>query len=490
MDPVSVSVIALFLLFGCALGTITGLVPGIHVNTLATMMLTSYPVMRDVLGPLIQEDLVPIAVCGVIMSASVVHSFLDFVPSVFIGAPDAEDALSVLPGHKLLLEGHGMTAVRAAAVGSLIGCSAAIVLAIPLQYVMLNGAAEILNGMTWYVLVAISGLLMINEYRKRTLVPGITAFILAGVLGYAVMNLPIPSSGIVGEGTLLMPLLTGLFGLPVLLESDGGHQFPEQTDDGRDPVGPVPGLKGVIMGTVAGWFPGITSTVGATVSSTVMPDRSPERFISTVASIGTVTTVLSLVTLSVSGGGRSGTVIVIGQILGESIGGFASVPFTMMLLSAAVSSVIGYVLMIKAGRVMAGAITRVDQKMLAHFVIIFLLALTVLTTGVWGLAISAMALTIGYIPVRTGCGRTMLCGCLILPCLLRFPLGFRFGKELLGIDDEPLVCPRADLPYGIVDPDREHQPAPVHLYKLRLAHDGHADRRGCAVGDVQMGPHG
>ena len=306
MDLSLIMIASLSSLFGSACGLLTGLVPGIHVNTLASILLISYPGLTAVLSGNIPQEQIPIAVCSVIMAASVVHSYVDFIPSVFIGAPDAEDAVSVLPGHRLLLNGQGMRAVRAAAVGSLIGCSVAIVIAVPLQMLMSGDTYEFIDGLTKVVLVLVSGILIYNEMRKGHLVMGMVAFVLSGILGYAVMRLPIPSDGLFAEGTLLMPMLTGLFGLPVMLESDVGHPFPRQTDDGRDPVGFLPGLKGVIMGVVAGWFPGITSTVGATVSSTMMPDRTPERFISTVASIGTVTTVLSLVTLSISGGGRSG----------------------------------------------------------------------------------------------------------------------------------------------------------------------------------------
>ena len=215
-----------------------------------------------------------------------------------------------------------------------------------------------------------------------------------------------------------MPMLTGLFGLPVMLEADTGNRIPAQRDDGKDPVGFVPGLKGVIMGTVAGWFPGITSTVGATVSATLMPDRTPERFISTVASIGTATTVLSLVTLSVTGGGRSGTVIVIGTILGDSISGFVSEPFVMMLVSAAIASFIGYRLTVMSGRMMTSFLERMDMMKVNKGVIAFLIGMTFLSTGFWGLVILGMALTIGYIPVSNDMGKTVLCGCLIFPSLV------------------------------------------------------------------------
>ena len=418
MDPAFLSESILFSLVGSAIGLFTGLVPGIHVNTLASILLVSFPSIELILSGIVPTDHVPVIVCCMIMSASVVHSFVDFVPSVFIGAPDAEDAISVLPGHRLLLKGEGMAAVRSAAIGSLIGCSAAILLALPLQLAMLNGAADFLNGFTRLVIVVVIMILMYNEYNKGNLLFGLTGFFLSGVLGYAVMRLPIPCTGILGEGTLLMPMLTGLFGLPVLLTSGDSKPIPHQTDKRKDPVGPIPGLKGVIMGSVAGWFPGITSTVGATISATIMPERNPERFISTVASIGTVTTVLSLVTLSVSGGGRSGTVIVIGQILGDAIGGFASRPLVLLLLSAAVSSLMGYGLTIWAGRTMSGFISRIRQDLMSRAVILFLIVIVFLSTGPWGMAILFLATVIGFIPVSNDSGKTALCGCLLLPSLV------------------------------------------------------------------------
>ena len=405
MDPTLILIVAVFSLIGCTMGLFSGLVPGIHVNTLATILLISLPPLQETLSGIISSEYVPVAICSTIMSASVVHSYVDFVPSVYIGAPDAEDAISVLPGHRLLLAGEGMRAVRAAAIGSLIGCSSAVLLAIPLQAVMSMGGSDLLNGMTKSVLIFVSGILLLNEWRKGHAFYGTAAFVLSGILGYAVMELPIPCTGLLGEGTLLMPMLTG-------------GRIPAQKDAGKDPVGVIPGLKGVIMGTIAGWFPGITSTVGATVSATLMPDRTPERFISTVASIGTVTTVLSLVTLSVTGGGRSGTVIVIGTILGDSIRGFASEPLVMMLVSAAIASLVGYHLTIMSGRAMTSFLERMDMTRINKLVIAFLVGMTTLSTGFWGLVVLGVALAIGFIPVSNDIGKTVLCGCLILPSLI------------------------------------------------------------------------
>ena len=418
MDPTLIAIISLASLAGAGLGVFSGLTPGIHANTLASVLLVAYPTLQSMVSGFVSEGDAAVTVCACIMSASVVHSFVDFVPSVFIGAPDSEDAVSILPGHRMVLQGRGMAAVRAAAIGSLIGCSVAIALSVPLQYIMLNGAEETVDRFTPVVLLVASSILILNEARRGRAIVGLICFILSGCLGIMCGVLPIPSHGILGEGTLLFPMLTGLFGIPVLMVAATGNGIPGQSDDGRDPVGVVPGLKGVLTGCIAGWFPGITSTVGASMSACFMSDERPEGFISTVASIGTVTSVLSLVTLSVSGSGRSGSAIVIGEIMGDSIRGFMSEPFLLILMSTAIASMAGYVLTIWSGKLMTSMVSRIDERRMNRAVIVLLIILVLLLTGPSGLLVLVCAIAIGHIPTEWGTGRTVLCGCLILPVLL------------------------------------------------------------------------
>lgn len=138
---------------GSAIGTFTGAIPGIHVNTAAAVLAAAYPAAAGIVQVLTGPEHAPAVVACCIFAASTVHSFVDFVPSVFIGAPDTDDVLSVLPGHRLLMEGRGMAAVRAAAVGSAVGACAALALAIPLQWVMLSGGEGYIDRMTMGILV-------------------------------------------------------------------------------------------------------------------------------------------------------------------------------------------------------------------------------------------------------------------------------------------------------------------------------------------------
>ncbi|MDR1404895.1 MAG: tripartite tricarboxylate transporter permease [Candidatus Methanoplasma sp.] len=418
MGPEVVILVTAACLAGSAVGTFSGLVPGIHVNTLASVMLLSYPAMESFLVSFTEAAYVPIVVSSCIMSASVVHSFVDFVPSVFIGAPDPDETMAVLPGHRLLMCGLGMRAVRAAAVGSAVGAASAIVLAIPIQYLMLSGLAAHLDIFTVSVILFTLSVIILKEHGIRKKLWSLVLIAMSGMMGLICMDLHIPSAGVIGEGTLLFPLLTGLFGIPALLSSLGTSSVPKQRDDGISPVDCIPGIKGVIMGSLAGWYPGITATAGATLSSVFLPENKPERFISIVASIGTVTSVFSLVTLSVSGSGRSGTVLVIREIIGDSVMGFCSPEFLLLLFCSALSSFLGYHITISSGRVMSKIADRLDKNLMNRAVICFVIFLVILMTGPVGILVLTASVIIGMIPSDIGMDRIPLAGCLMFPVLV------------------------------------------------------------------------
>ena len=405
-------------IIGAAIGTFSGLVPGIHVNTLAAMMLAGYPFLVDLFSPFIPSDLLPLCVASCIMSASIVHSFVDYVPSVFIGAPDPDDIMSALPGHRLLLEGRGMAAVRSAAIGSCVGSCVSIAIAIPLQLILISGLSDYLDSITAVVLISVILLMIFHEKEPRRMAWCTAIIILSGLLGLACMDLDIPSSGLLDEGTLLFPMLTGLFGMPALLESLRNPRIEEQKDDERYPVGPIPGIKGVLTGALTGWFPGITSTTGAILSDSVTPERTPEGFIAMTASIGTSASIIMLVTMSITGHGRSGTMIIIGDILGDSIMGPMNGFFIVLLLTAAIAAFLGYHSTIICGKLMSKIINNIDTLLLNKLCILLILALVFLITGPYGLMILFISTLMGFLPVRLGISRVYLTGCLLIPALL------------------------------------------------------------------------
>ena len=72
---------------GVAMGTLTGIIPGFHVNNVALILLALAPALLSIGIPLS-------AVAGIIVSTGTVHTFLNYIPSALMGAPDADQALS------------------------------------------------------------------------------------------------------------------------------------------------------------------------------------------------------------------------------------------------------------------------------------------------------------------------------------------------------------------------------------------------------------
>ena len=100
-------VIACFI--GILIGTVTGMVPGIHVNTAGAILFASSTFL---LGFVSAEFL-----CVVMVSMSIAHALIEFVPSMLLGVPQEGTATSILPGHRMVLQGRSMEVIRIVSVG-------------------------------------------------------------------------------------------------------------------------------------------------------------------------------------------------------------------------------------------------------------------------------------------------------------------------------------------------------------------------------------
>ena len=92
----------LALLLGIFVGTIAGLLPGIHVNLISVFLLSILTFFLNFVEPIV--------LIVFIVAMTISDTFVSFIPSIFLGAPDEDTTLSVLPGHELLLKGKGYEA--------------------------------------------------------------------------------------------------------------------------------------------------------------------------------------------------------------------------------------------------------------------------------------------------------------------------------------------------------------------------------------------
>ncbi|MBR4988243.1 MAG: tripartite tricarboxylate transporter permease [Methanocorpusculum sp.] len=396
-------------LAGVLLGAISGLVPGLHTNTFAGIVSAAAVPLSFVFGVE--------GICCLLVASMIVHTFLDAVPAAFIGVPDADTVLSVLPAHQLYLAGNGEEAVRLCALGSLWGFVYALPLFAAFFFVLPMFQAEI-DWAIGLVILTAAGLLIVFS---KTPAWALLLFFASGMLGIFSMRFSYFASGAFGAGEVLLPLLTGLFGIPVLLHALRAETvFAEQKFSGlfvskKEVL--TSSLKGTAAGAIVGWLPGFSSgTANALLAfhkSGEYEKRKPRKYLIATSAANTANAVLGLAALYAVGRMRSGTLAAVAEF---------PLPNIFLLLAAAgAAACLGYLLTVIFSRAGQYA-SRMNQRHLSAAVLVFLILLTAVFCGPFGLMLLVLASAVGWIPAKLGVPRIYCMGAIMLPVML-----FSFG---------------------------------------------------------------
>jgi putative membrane protein len=390
-----------FVLAGVALGTMSGLVPGLHANNFA-LLLAGF-------APAIPAD--PLPVGAAMLAAGVTHTFLDIVPSLAIGVPDPALAPSALPGHRLVLQGRGREALRLSAMGSLLAVALAVPLALPVTLAMERVYPTITANLS-LVLGTVSVLLVVTEQTMEARFGGGVALLASGALG--VLTLDVPAGGVLPAGSMLAPLFAGLFGAPILIEAISGEGVPPQADArvtvGRGVVLSV-GAVGTLAGALVGYIPAISSAIAAAAALVVLPHRGPRAFVVATSGVSTANTVFALFALVALGSPRTGVLVAVDRV---------GVPLHLpvLLASVAIAAAAGFLLVLVVGDRYLAVVGAVDNVVVSVGVLAFLCVLVLALTGPVGLAVFGVSTIVGLVPAQFGARRMTCMGVLLVPLAL------------------------------------------------------------------------
>lgn len=391
-----------FVAGGVALGTLSGLVPGLHANNMALLLAGVAP---SIPGP-------PLYVGMAMLSAGVVHTFLEIVPTLALGVPDPAMAVAALPGHRLVLEGRGRETLRL----SVLGSAAAVVLAAPLAIPVTRAMTVLWPTLRSYLVLVLCGVaaaLILTERGLGSKIIGAVSFGLSALLGLGTLELS-PEAPLAAGG-MLAPLFAGLFGAPVLIDAIGGAGVPPQ--DGREVAASkwsVLGLSGLgtIAGAVVGYVPAVSSAVASTLALLAVPGRYGARgFVVATSGVNTANTIFALFALVALGAPRTGVLVAV-----ES----ASVPLSMphLLVAVAIGASAGVFGVIAIGDRYLAIVGRMNPTRLSVGLLFALGGLSFLFAGVTGVAAYLAATVVGLVPARFHARRANLMGVLIGPIIV------------------------------------------------------------------------
>ncbi|OIO62489.1 hypothetical protein AUJ83_02770 [Candidatus Woesearchaeota archaeon CG1_02_33_12] len=394
----------LIIMCGIIAGIFTGLIPGIHINLISVLLLS--------FSPLLLQYTNIVSLCCFIIAMSVTHSFLDSIPSIFLGAPDSDMALGVLPGHRYLLKGLGLTAVKLTVIGSF-GALLLSILFFPLLVPLVKFGYPLIENYIGYILIAVV-VFMIMRDRKR--VWAFFVFLIAGVLGLIVLNMP-------NFEDPLFPLFSGLFGISTLAISlSENESIPSQVKHQYVRVKTSKVFKALFSGGFSGFItavmPGLGASTAAVISMQITKNLKEDGFMILMGSINTFNFILSMVTLYVLDKARNGSIIVIQELV-DAI----TINHIVIFLSAVlIAGSLSVFLALGLSKVFSKIMSIVSYRKMVLSVIFLITVLVLVLTGPLGLLILIISTAIGIIPPAVHISRTHSMGCLLLPVILYFIL--------------------------------------------------------------------
>lgn len=411
--------ILLIAVLGSLIGCMTGLIPGLHVNTIAILLLSAMPFFSSLQNA-------SILLSSLIVSASISHTFLNIVPSTFIGAPEEDTALVILPAHKMLLEGNGYKAISLSAMGSLGAIFFSFLILIPFRFLLGSpfNFYTIFKDIIPWILLAISIILIATEKSLEHVIHASAIFFLSGIFGMLIFNLSL-SSPIHAPASPLFPALAGLFGMPTLLLSLKEREIPPQYIEEAE-VDVVEAGKGIGIGTASGSMvsilPGVTSAVAAIIALVARGKRNKEDTIVTLSAVNTANAFFVVLALFVVERARSGVALAIQEM--KSILKWDSImpppSLCFFLIAIIVAGIIAYYATKFFGKIIAKNISSISYPLLGKITMVALSFLVFIFTGIMGICIFIVATFIGLFCLELRVRRSLCMGVLLLPILITY----------------------------------------------------------------------
>ncbi|MFH1801753.1 MAG: tripartite tricarboxylate transporter permease [archaeon] len=387
---------AIAVLLGIFAGTITGLTPGIHINLVGIFIIS--------LSATILSSVNPVYLIIFITSMAITHTFIDFIPSVFLGCPDTDTELSILPGHELLKKGFGYEAIILTSYGGLAAVFLLIIISYP-SVILISKTYPVIKNFIPYILIFISAVLIFSEKKK---INSLIVFTLTGLLGLSVLNINIKEP--------LLPLLSGLFGSSMLILS-----IKNKTKISKQKI-TYPRIKifrpllgAVIASPLCSFLPGLGSGQAAIIGNTISrTDR--KGFLVLLGATNTFVMGFSFIALYCISKTRTGAAVAVKEILKE----LSTKNLLIILQTIFITGCLAFLLAIFLARIFSKKIEKINYTTLSLIVLIILLNIVFLVSGISGVVVFIASTLTGIYCISLKVRRTQMMGCLLVPTIILY----------------------------------------------------------------------
>ncbi|MBI2598005.1 MAG: tripartite tricarboxylate transporter permease [Candidatus Diapherotrites archaeon] len=382
-----------WILFGCALGVITGLAPGIHSNTVSVIALAYFSGHDANLA-------------AMIVAMSIVHSFVEFVPSILLGSPESDSYLSVLPGHYFFQQGKALFAIKLAITGGLLAAILAVAL-LPFFFIFVIRLDVFFKEIIpWFLTLSIFALVFSEKDKK---------FAAATVLLSAALGMASLQGGL--SGNSIFPLITGFFGGSTMIYSLQKKEAVVEQEKKTFSLKKMKTLKAVFLSIASAMAVAIFPSMGASQATFLIKQFtgkiSKAQYLIIIGGAATANHVFSLAFLFLTQKTRTGTAAAVKELVELKDYSFFLIIFTA-LIAAGIGAIATEIIALKA----IGNIHRINYGLLNKMVFAALAGLSFLFGGAIGTIQFFCATSIGLMAVTSGVKRSACMAFLMVPTIL------------------------------------------------------------------------
>jgi len=380
--------VIIWCLLGALAGIIAGLIPGLHSNNISVLL-----ALTPFFG---------IEITAFMLSMCIVQSFVEFIPSTFLSAPSENTFESVLPAHKLLLEGKALEAITHTIFGGIIAVIIGSILTIPFFIFLEENSSQIITLTPIILIFALIIFITEEKNLKRKLIV-LFIIITCGAHGFYFKN-------------QIFPLISGYFGVAGLiwalkeketfLNTKQNETFEIKKETIKD------ALVGVAGGAIVSVMPGIGSNTAGGIINALRKTTAPQNYLTMLGAINASNFFFSFAMLLALGKTRNGTMIA----LQDKIFYTPETLFIGTLIMIFAAGIGGIVTLIIAKRAVH-LFNQKNTKLLNILCLIFMVVLVGIMNGLIGLIALFFATGLGVYTISKNVRRSTLMSSLIVPTI-------------------------------------------------------------------------
>lgn len=381
-----------YMFLGIAAGTLTGLIPGIHSNTIAAFA-AGFFTNTNLPGSIF------------IVSMGMSHSVASAIPSIVLGAAQ-ETTFHLLPGQEMLMHGKGVPAITITVLGCLIGIVFGTIMSAAI-YLIAEKYSAVFPNIIPAVIFATTSIVIISQ-RKKSLATIIC--LSSAALGMITLN-----SGIT---EIVFALITGFFAMPSLLCSAISRaKIPRQEKHSEDSAHVWFGAIIAIFAGVLSIMPGLGPSNSAFLVNTLVKKLDKSEYLLLGGGIGATNLFFTIIMLYALGKTRSGIAIALENLAPKDLRSMA-----ILAAAALAATGIAAIITLKAAPKMIEKFQKNDYGKISAAIFVLLAILVFCFSGIAGIAACTVACAIGHLCATNNVSRSLCMSFLLIPTML-FYLG-------------------------------------------------------------------